>query len=136
MPRVVSASRLPRSLCAFGSSTFGQSSLRCLLGKVGSQDVRDVADAVKDALARGFGDPSRVFYAGGSHAGFVGAHLASRPELLTAASAGSPSPGPSNSAPPCPILPSFLERASGAGGAPVRVYRSLVVRSAVRLERR
>lgn len=58
-----------------GSSGFGQNSIRSLPGNVGMQDVQDMQHAVTTVLASGVGDPAHVFLVGGSHGGFLSAHL-------------------------------------------------------------
>ena len=60
-----------------GSIGFGRAPLNTLPGKCGSQDVADVVTATKAALAMCDEsiDPERVAVVGGSHGGFLGAHL-------------------------------------------------------------
>ena len=61
-----------------GSIGFGLNPLESLPGKIGSQDLRDVIAAVEDVLkhCNDVLDADRVFYAGGSHGGFLGLHFA------------------------------------------------------------
>eukprot|EP00937_MAST-01D_sp_MAST-1D-sp2_P002715 g2715.t1 len=58
-----------------GSLGQGRAALQSLLGRCGGQDVADVDAAVGAALAQGAGDPGRVSVVGGSHGGFLGAHM-------------------------------------------------------------
>lgn len=64
---------------------FGTTALESLPGRIGTQDVADVVAATKAALAlepKAL-DPSRVGVVGGSHGGFLGAHLTSQhPEIF------------------------------------------------------
>jgi acylaminoacyl-peptidase len=65
-----------------GSVGFGQDSLESLPGRAGTQDVAEVAQAVQWALqkaAPSLLDKERVGYVGGSHGGFLGAHLSVLP---------------------------------------------------------
>ncbi|KAK2155253.1 hypothetical protein NP493_2091g00008 [Ridgeia piscesae] len=58
-----------------GSTGFGQDGIESLLGKVGTQDVRDVQNAVEKVLDMDVVDKDRVVVIGGSHGGFLTAHL-------------------------------------------------------------
>ncbi|RHY86632.1 hypothetical protein DYB37_009611 [Aphanomyces astaci] len=60
-----------------GSIGYGRHALESLVGRVGSQDVTDCHHAVSHVLAKYAGrlDASRVHVSGGSHGGFLGAHL-------------------------------------------------------------
>ncbi|XP_068714262.1 acylamino-acid-releasing enzyme-like [Montipora foliosa] len=59
-----------------GSVGFGQASVNSLPGKVGTQDVRDVQYAANKVLENSSElDSSNVFVTGGSHGGFLTAHL-------------------------------------------------------------
>ena len=74
-----------------GSLGFGRAALESLLGKCGQQDVADVDAAVDAALAKGWADPTRVAVIGGSHGGFLGAHLvAQRADRYRAAALRNP----------------------------------------------
>lgn len=68
-----------------GSTGFGTTALESLPGRVGAQDVGDVLAATKAALALEPDalDPTRVGVVGGSHGGFLGAHLtAQHPDVF------------------------------------------------------
>ena len=58
-----------------GSTGAGQAALESLLGKAGGQDVDDCLAALDAAAAAGLVDASRAAVVGGSHGGFLGAHL-------------------------------------------------------------
>ena len=58
-----------------GTIGYSRSSIRSLVGRVGRQDVDDVQRVVEQVLAEGLCDPERVVCFGGSHGGFLGAHL-------------------------------------------------------------
>lgn len=58
-----------------GSVGFGQDALESLLGRVGRQDVDDCLAALDAAGAAGLVDASRAAVVGGSHGGFLAAHL-------------------------------------------------------------
>ncbi|XP_042195485.1 acylamino-acid-releasing enzyme [Callorhinchus milii] len=58
-----------------GSSGFGQDNIYSLLGRIGSQDVKDVQYSVEQVLKMKLADPSKVFVTGGSHGGFLASHL-------------------------------------------------------------
>ncbi|CAF93359.1 unnamed protein product, partial [Tetraodon nigroviridis] len=59
-----------------GSTGFGQDGILSLIGRIGSQDVKDVQRAVLAALqADATLDPRRVAAIGGSHGGFLSCHL-------------------------------------------------------------
>ena len=58
-----------------GSTGAGQSALESLLGRAGRQDVDDCISALDAAAAAGLVDASRAAIVGGSHGGFLGAHL-------------------------------------------------------------
>ncbi|RKO92723.1 hypothetical protein BDK51DRAFT_30146, partial [Blyttiomyces helicus] len=69
-----------------GSLGFGEDSVRKLLGNIGTMDVDDVQTATKLILARGDIDPDRVGILGGSHGGFLAAHMIGQfPTLYKAA---------------------------------------------------
>lgn len=68
-----------------GSTGFGTAALESLPGRVGTQDVADVLAATKMALALEPEalDATRVGVVGGSHGGFLGAHLtAQHPDVF------------------------------------------------------
>lgn len=68
-----------------GSTGFGTAALESLPGHVGTQDVADVLAATKTALALEPEalDAARVGVVGGSHGGFLGAHLtAQHPDVF------------------------------------------------------
>lgn len=67
-----------------GSTGFGQASLETLLGRVGTQDVVEVVQSTRWALAKDeFGiDTDKVVFIGGSHSGFLGAHVSLVPDLF------------------------------------------------------
>eukprot|EP00271_Cylindrocystis_brebissonii_P010656 TRINITY_DN26929_c0_g1_i1.p1 TRINITY_DN26929_c0_g1~~TRINITY_DN26929_c0_g1_i1.p1 ORF type:complete len:492 (+),score=83.27 TRINITY_DN26929_c0_g1_i1:1278-2753(+) len=58
-----------------GSTGFGEEALQSLPGNIGRQDVDDVLAALDEALALGFTDGKQVAVVGGSHGGFLAAHL-------------------------------------------------------------
>jgi len=59
-----------------GSLGFGRASLESLLGHAGTLDVADCMAALDAAVSRGLVDGARTAVWGGSHGGFLGAHLA------------------------------------------------------------
>lgn len=63
-----------------GSIGFGTTALESLPGRIGTQDVADVLAATKTALALEPEalDPTRVGVLGGSHGGFLGAHMSAQ----------------------------------------------------------
>ncbi|XP_062419699.1 S9 family peptidase [Pungitius pungitius] len=75
-----------------GSTGFGQDSILSLIGRIGSQDVRDVQSAVVTALQRDTSlDPDRLAVIGGSHGGFLSCHLVGQyPEFYRACAARNP----------------------------------------------
>lgn len=71
-----------------GSIGFGTTALESLPGRIGTQDVADVLAATKAALALEPEalDPTRVGVLGGSHGGFLGAHMsAQHPDVFKVA---------------------------------------------------
>jgi acylaminoacyl-peptidase len=58
-----------------GSTGFGQDSLSSLPGFIGKNDVQDCLAALGEANDQGLVDMSRVAVVGGSHGGFLTAHL-------------------------------------------------------------
>jgi acylaminoacyl-peptidase len=74
-----------------GSTGAGQAALESLLGKAGRQDVDDCLAALDAAAAAGLVDASRAAVVGGSHGGFLGAHLIGQaPERFFAAALRNP----------------------------------------------
>ncbi|KAM8862581.1 acylamino-acid-releasing enzyme isoform 2-T2 [Spinachia spinachia] len=75
-----------------GSTGFGQDSISSLIGRIGSQDVKDVQSAVVTALQRDISlDPDRLAVIGGSHGGFLSCHLVGQyPEFYRACAARNP----------------------------------------------
>ena len=72
---------------------FGTTALESLPGRIGTQDVADVVAATKAALdlEPEALDPSKVGVVGGSHGGFLGAHLtAQHPEIFKVAALRNP----------------------------------------------
>lgn len=59
-----------------GSIGAGQDSVDFLLGKIGDTDVKDVQQAVSEALERfPFLNPEKMVLFGGSHGGFLVTHI-------------------------------------------------------------
>lgn len=76
-----------------GSTGFGTTALESLPGRIGTQDVADVLAATKAALALEPEalDPTRVGVLGGSHGGFLGAHMsAQHPDVFKVAALRNP----------------------------------------------
>lgn len=74
-----------------GSNAFGEAGIHALLGHIGDMDVKDVNHAASDVLERGLADPAKVCVYGGSHGGFLTAHLTAQfPERYRAASMRNP----------------------------------------------
>ncbi|KAG0553896.1 hypothetical protein KC19_12G047600 [Ceratodon purpureus] len=74
-----------------GSLGFGEEALQSLLGNVGRQDVGDVLAALDLVIGNGMADPARVAVLGGSHGGFLAAHLVGQaPDRFTTAIARNP----------------------------------------------
>ena len=74
-----------------GSTGFGKEMLDSLPGKIGSQDVDDVLRAIEVCCTAHNVDRERVAVVGGSHGGFLGAHLVARaPQLFKAAALRNP----------------------------------------------
>lgn len=74
-----------------GSTGFGQAALESLAGNAGTQDVLDVVAATRAAIDTGTIDPDRVGICGGSHGGFLAAHLSGQhPDLFKVASMRNP----------------------------------------------
>ncbi|XP_065178364.1 acylamino-acid-releasing enzyme-like [Sycon ciliatum] len=57
-----------------GSSGFGQDNILSLLGKIGTNDVKDVQVAAQRAVDELPIDMSKIYVHGGSHGGFLAAH--------------------------------------------------------------
>ncbi|XP_041656091.1 S9 family peptidase isoform X2 [Cheilinus undulatus] len=75
-----------------GSKGFGQDSILSLIGRIGSQDVKDVQTAVLTALQSDITlDPKRLAVIGGSHGGFLACHLVGQyPDFYRACAARNP----------------------------------------------
>jgi acylaminoacyl-peptidase len=59
-----------------GSIGFGEASVKSLPGHIGDNDVADMQQAVKEALAKlPLLDPDHCVLFGGSHGGFLVTHL-------------------------------------------------------------
>jgi acylaminoacyl-peptidase len=67
-----------------GSLGYGQNNVEALVGKVGELDVNE-CQAVRDyIISQGEVDPERICLTGGSHAGFIVAHLLKDPSYKAA----------------------------------------------------
>ena len=74
-----------------GTLGYSRSSIRSLIGKLGRQDVDDVHRTVEHVLSEGLCDPERVVCYGGSHGGFLAAHLLGQfPKVYKAAAVRNP----------------------------------------------
>ncbi|KAI5397372.1 hypothetical protein KIW84_063256 [Lathyrus oleraceus] len=74
-----------------GSLGFGEEALQSLPGKIGSQDVNDVLNAIDHVIDLGLASPSKIAVLGGSHGGFLTTHLIGQaPEKFAAAAARNP----------------------------------------------
>jgi len=74
-----------------GSTGFGQRDLESLTGKVGKQDVEDCMAALHHVLGLGDFDERRLGVVGGSHGGFLTAHLIGQyPHVFRAAAMRNP----------------------------------------------
>ncbi|XVF38328.1 hypothetical protein REPUB_Repub20aG0092000 [Reevesia pubescens] len=74
-----------------GSLGFGEEALQSLLGKIGSQDVKDVLTAIDHVVEKGLANPSKITVLGGSHGGFLTTHLIGQaPDKFVAAAARNP----------------------------------------------
>ncbi|KAG2068544.1 alpha beta-hydrolase [Suillus decipiens] len=74
-----------------GSMGFGQTYVQKLLGHCGSMDVEDVAESVRELIRRDVSEEGRQVVMGGSHGGFIAAHLIGQyPNLFNAASLRNP----------------------------------------------
>ncbi|CAK8570723.1 unnamed protein product [Lathyrus sativus] len=74
-----------------GSLGFGEEALQSLPGKIGSQDVNDVLNAIDHVIDLGLASPSKIAVLGGSHGGFLTTHLIGQaPEKFVAAAARNP----------------------------------------------
>lgn len=58
-----------------GSTGFGQDSINSLLGNIGTNDVHDTKHITDFFIDQGFLDRDRIGVIGGSHGGFLGAHM-------------------------------------------------------------
>lgn len=69
-----------------GSTGFGQSSIVALPGQIGTMDVKDVISATCAVKESGLVDSTRIGICGGSHGGFLTAHVTSQyPKFFRAA---------------------------------------------------
>lgn len=74
-----------------GSLSWGQGTIKALKGRCGDIDVADCAQVAEDVVARGLTAADRLFFLGGSHSGFIGAHLAGQyPTLFNSYSLRNP----------------------------------------------
>lgn len=70
----------------FAALSAGEASLQSLPGNIGKADVADCMDGLAAAAAAGLADTSRVSVVGGSHGGFLAAHLVGQhPDAFTSA---------------------------------------------------
>ncbi|XP_067936708.1 acylamino-acid-releasing enzyme-like [Watersipora subatra] len=58
-----------------GSTGFGEDSINSLLGYVGDADIKDVQQCAEEVLVKYGLDKNKVVVLGGSHGGFIAAHL-------------------------------------------------------------
>ncbi|KAJ8590553.1 alpha/beta-hydrolase [Rhizopogon salebrosus TDB-379] len=69
-----------------GSMGFGEKYIRKLLGHCGTMDVHDIVESVNELIRLGISEPDRQVIQGGSHGGFLAAHLIGQyPDLFNAA---------------------------------------------------
>jgi acylaminoacyl-peptidase len=69
-----------------GSTGFGQASIQSLPTKIGTLDVQDVITATNNICSSGLVDSNRIGICGGSHGGFLTAHLTGKyPTMFRAA---------------------------------------------------
>ncbi|XP_055332807.1 acylamino-acid-releasing enzyme-like [Paramacrobiotus metropolitanus] len=76
-----------------GSAGFGEKNLRSLLGKIGQNDIEDCFRALDVVLGKkGLNNTDTdLFYQGGSHGGFIGAHLIGQfPDIFKACALRNP----------------------------------------------
>ncbi|XP_021757135.1 acylamino-acid-releasing enzyme 1-like isoform X2 [Chenopodium quinoa] len=74
-----------------GSLGFGEEALQSLPGNVGSQDVNDVLTAIDHVVGLKLAEPPRIAVFGGSHGGFLSAHLIGQaPEKFSVAAVWNP----------------------------------------------
>lgn len=82
-----------------GSTGFGQRSITCLAGAIGTVDVQDMMTCLRHALTLSHPintnisllDSAKVAVCGGSHGGFLGAHLSAQfPQVFHAAALRNP----------------------------------------------
>jgi len=65
-----------------GSTGFGQDALESLCGNIGTNDVHDCVSLTEICIEEGWVDRERVAVVGGSHGGFLAAHLVGQHPLL------------------------------------------------------
>jgi acylaminoacyl-peptidase len=85
-----------------GSLGFGQALIDFLPGKCGTEDIKDtmvtishslmnlisslrLQECMKDALSKQLADPNKAVLCGGSHGGFIGAHIVTQSNAFKAA---------------------------------------------------
>ena len=69
-----------------GSTGFGEASIQSLPGSIGTNDVHDCMIALENAISEGWADPDKIAAVGGSHGGFLSAHLVGQhPDTFQAA---------------------------------------------------
>lgn len=82
-----------------GSTGFGQDSIESLLGKIGTNDVADIITSLNHALSLNWNDnadvslidANRVGIVGGSHGGFLAAHMSGQyPDIFKACALRNP----------------------------------------------
>ena len=74
-----------------GSLGFGEKGINSLPGNAGTNDVGDIHQAIQHVIELGNVDPDQICVHGGSHGGFLTAHLTSQyPDLFKAAALRNP----------------------------------------------
>ncbi|KAL5515529.1 hypothetical protein EMCRGX_G000706 [Ephydatia muelleri] len=74
-----------------GSKGYGNASIYSLPGRCGTADVVDCHNAALDVIAKGMADGGKVVVLGGSHGGFLAAHLVAQyPDFYKAAAMRNP----------------------------------------------
>ncbi|GIY67051.1 acylamino-acid-releasing enzyme [Caerostris darwini] len=93
--RYIGFVKLGYTLCMInyrGSAGFGENNINSLLGNIGTQDVADVQQAALHVKHESRLDVGDIFIFGGSHGGFIAAHLCGRhPDFYKAAVLMNPS---------------------------------------------